>query len=636
MCGIAGFLINNSALSEKEAENILLKMCRAIRYRGPDDQGTRLIGFDSDRKIKVGLGHNRLSIIDLTMAGHQPMTNEDNSIWLTYNGEIYNFPELREFLIAKGHVFRSKTDTEVIIHGYEEWGAECLERFNGMFAFGLWDAKKKVLMLARDRMGKKPLYYSLAGGNILFASEPKAILQFPGFAREIDRLSLRKYFLYEYVPSPDTIYKGMKRLEAGNVAIWRNGTVSMNQYWNISFNKSTKVAGACVRLKEILKDSVTKRLISDVPLGVFLSGGMDSSSITSLMAEVVPSEHIKTFTIGFEDESFDESGYAREVAGYFKTDHYEKILDPYIMLEILPDILNFLDEPFADASIIPTYLLSKFTRERVKVALSGDGGDELFAGYDTFPAHKLARIYEKIPTFIRKGLLEKIVYSLPVSFDNLSFDFKLKQFLKGIPYPPEVRNQVWLGSFSPDEQNCLLREDINAGGGAHDLFDALYTSLKACDAKNYIELIIYLYCKFYLQDDILVKTDRASMACSLEVRAPLLDYRFVEFACGLPISAKLRGFTTKRIFKKAMKRYLPRVVTRRPKKGFGIPIAKWIRSDAKGLITDELAYDKIKRENLLNPAFIQNVLDEHFNGKKDNRKTLWTLLMFELWYSRWL
>jgi len=636
MCGIAGFIIKNSRLNKEEAENILKEMCRSIRHRGPDDHGTYLFGFgNQNRKFKIGFGHNRLSIIDLTSAGHQPMSNEDNSIWLVYNGEIYNFLELRDYLFKKGHVFHSNSDTEVIIHGYEEWGEDCVNKFNGMFAFALWDEKKEVLMLARDRIGKKPLYYSVVDDDFIFASEPKAILQFPDFIREIDPSSLRKYFLYEYVPSPQTIYKNIRRLSQGSILIRKDENISQKKYWNLSFAQGKKDLDVRL-LRDLLKDSVEKRLISDVPLGVFLSGGIDSSVITALMTELLDAGQIKTFTIGFEDRSFDESQYAKKVSGYFKTDHQEKILNPKVMIEILPEVLNFLDEPFADASIIPTYLLSKFTREHVKVALGGDGGDELFAGYDTFPAHKLARIYEKIPNFVKKYIIEKVIYNLPVSFNNLSFDFRLKQFLKGIPYQPEYRNQVWLGSFSPPEQNSLFSEDLVKETENLDLFEDIRLSLGDCDARNYIELIIYLYCKFYLQDDILVKVDRASMACSLEVRAPFLDYRFVEFICGLAANFKLRGMTTKYILKKMMKKTLPGSIINRPKKGFGIPVAKWLKDDLKSLVLDELSFDKIKRENLLNPVYIQRLLDEHVKGLKDNRKQLWTTLIFELWYSKWL
>ncbi|MBU0877986.1 MAG: asparagine synthase (glutamine-hydrolyzing) [Candidatus Omnitrophica bacterium] len=636
MCGIIGFVINDSQLNKKEAENILFEMCQPIRHRGPDDQGVYCAGFDNQSRVpKVGLGHVRLSIIDLSPAGHQPMSNEDGSIWLSYNGEIYNFLELRECLVRKGHIFRSRTDSEVIIHSYEQWGMEFVNKLNGMFAFALWDGKQGILILIRDRMGQKPLYYSIADGNIIFASEPKAILKFPNFVKEIDPTSLKKYFLYEYVPSPHTIYKNIQKLEAGSVLIWKNKNICIRKYWNISFAKIND-SNNITTLKNLLKDSVKKRLISDVPLGVFLSGGIDSSSIVASMVRMMPHQDIKTFSIGFKEASFDESYYARKVARHFGTDHCGEVLNPKAMLEILPEVISNLDEPFADASIIPTYLLSKFTKEHVSVALSGDGADELFAGYPTFPAHRLARIYEKIPLFCKKNIIEKIIYSLPVSFNNLSFDFKLKQFLKGMPYNPEIRNQIWLGSFSPQEQNNLFRKDLMGEVKDSSIFQDIYTSLKDCDARNYLELIIYLYCKFYLQDDILTKTDRASMAHSLEVRAPFLDYRFLEYTFSLPAHLKLRGFTTKYILKKMMKKDLPAGIVNRAKKGFGVPIAKWIKKDIKDLISDELAYEKIKKENLLNPDYIQQLLKEHFKGTKDNRKQLWTLLMFELWYDKWL
>jgi len=633
MCGIAGFILDSPGFGGKEAADVLSRMCRTIRHRGPDDYGAYTFGFadGQERSPKVGLGHDRLSIIDLSASGHQPMSNEDGSVWLAYNGEVYNFRELREQLALKGHTFRSRTDTEAIIHAYEEWGADCVSRFNGMFAFALWDEKKNLLMLARDRIGKKPLYYYSGPNGIVFASEPKAILAFPGFQKQIDMASLQKYLLYEYVPSPNTIYKGIKRLGAGSIMIWHDGALTSNKYWDITF-ASAGVGDKEAAIKDLLEDSVRLRLVSDVPLGIFLSGGIDSSSITGLAACATALERVKTFTIGFDDKSFDEAKYASRVASYFNTSHHEKILGPCVLLGLLPEVMDFMDEPFADASIIPTYMLSKFTRENVKVALSGDGGDELFCGYDTFQAHKLARVYKLLPLFLSRGLIEKAVRRMPVSLDNMSLDFKLKQFIKGARYGAGTRNQVWLGSFAPDEQGCILKDGCQGGA---DILEDMDEALKGFRSDDETDLITYLYCKFYLQDDILVKTDRASMACSLEVRAPLLDYRFIELALGIPHSMKMKGLATKYIFKKAMKRVLPADISRRPKKGFGIPVAKWIKTGLKGLVTDQLSFDKIRSENLLDPGGVTNLLSEHLQGKKDNRKQLWTLLMFEMWYSRW-
>ncbi|MFH1478536.1 MAG: asparagine synthase (glutamine-hydrolyzing) [Candidatus Omnitrophota bacterium] len=632
MCGIAGFLLNNSSLGEVEAKHILTNMCKSIQYRGPDDSGVWVAGHGAHGV--VGLGHNRLSIIDLTSAGHQPMTNEDSSIWLTYNGEIYNFIELREHLIKKGHVFKSKTDSEVIIHAYEEWGEDFISRLNGMFSFGLWDKKKETLILVRDRMGQKPLYYSLREGSVIFASEIKAILEFPGFKREIDHAALRKYFLYEYSPLESTVYKDIRKLDGGHLLIFKKGISTIKEYWNMTFKQSSP--GDTRRLKELLKDSVEKRLVSDVPLGVFLSGGIDSSSITSLMSEMMPSERIKTFTVGFSDRSFDESRFSQDISKYFKTDHKEELLDPKTMIDIMPEVLGFMDEPFSDASIIPTYLLSKFTKKHVTVALGGDGGDELFCGYDTFRAHGLASMYEKIPFFLKKYIFEKIVYNLPVSFDNISFDFKLKRFLKGMSFGKEVRDQIWLGSFSPQEQKELLVGDIYRSTKDELVLEDIHATLKNSTSGNFLEKIIYIYCKFYLQGDILKKIDSSSMACSLEARSPFLDHRFIEYVSTISSDQKMHGLTTKYILKKAMKPYLPSFVTKRPKKGFGVPIAKWIKDDLKDLVREELSYEKIKNEGILNPDHVQLLLNEHFNMKKDNRKKLWTILMFELWYKRWI
>lgn len=639
MCGITGFLTKDSRLNKGEAQDLLSKMCQSIWYRGPDDHGIYVFGFDNNQNVplKVGLGHNRLSIIDLSSAGCQPMSNEDNSIWLTYNGEIYNFLELRESLVKKGHKFRSKTDTEVVIHSWEEWQEECVHKFNGMFAFALWDRNKNTLFVARDRMGQKPLYYTQTKGQLIFASELKAILKHPDIAKEIDLESLRKYLAYEYIPAPRTIFQGIQKLPAGYWLRYRDDKIEINKYWDLNFNLTFpgRIEDCCCQVKSLFRLAIKRRLVSDVPLGVFLSGGIDSSSIVAFMAGMMPSKAIKTFSIGFKDSSFDESSYARKVACYFGTDHHEEILEPKRMLEIFSEAISNLDEPFADASIIPTYLLSKFTRRYATVALSGDGGDELFCGYPTFPAHKLAKIYEKIPRFIHKEIVERLASLLPVSCANFSFDFKVKQFLSGVLYPMAVRHQIWLGSFSPQRQVELLAAKDKVNLENDHIYSEIINFLKDVVSRDDIEKIIYFYTKLYLQEDILTKTDRASMANSLEVRAPFLDHQFVEFICSIPSQWKLKGLRTKYIFKKAMEDMLPKDIIHRPKKGFGIPVAKWIKEDLKGLTLDAFAKDKIKREGFFDYSFIQQLLKEHFAGKKDNRKQLWTLLTFELWYERY-
>lgn len=628
MCGICGYLTWGQ---EAIQEEIIHQMCQVIRHRGPDDEGIYL-------EKNVGLGMRRLNIIDL-VTGHQPIHNEDETIWIVYNGEIYNFPELRDSLEKNGHRFYSRTDTEVIVHLYEEMGSRCVERFNGMFAFCLWDKKQNLLFLARDRMGIKPLHYTQVNNQFIFGSEIKSILVHPSISRELDLNSLSKYLTFEYIPAPNTIFKGIKKLLPGHtLKVSLNGQIHIERYWDICFKHDEKIQPKKEYIEELLsllKSAVKRRLISDVPLGVFLSGGIDSSTVTALMSKLMPGQ-VKTFSIGFEDQSFDESRYASHVAHYFGTSHYEENLQPNKMIELVPMIADVLDEPLGDASIIPTYLLSKFTRQYVTVALGGDGGDELFAGYPTYQAHRLAHLYTKLPQIVRAKIIEKIINKLPVSTANISLDFQAKKFISGIPYSPEIRNYIWLGSFSPPEKKDLFSPEIyELLKFSHD-FEDIEMYLGKTDVQNPLDRLLYLDLKFYLQDDILVKVDRASMANSLEVRAPLLDYTFVEFVAKLPPQVKLKGLTTKYIFKEAVRTLLPKGIADRKKKGFGIPVAKWFKNELKEFILDVFEESKIKQEGFFNYPYIKKLLDEHFEGRKDNRKQLWTLLVFELWSNKFL
>lgn len=635
MCGIAGIAYTNGRPVERD---ILEKMTRALAHRGPDDEG---IFITRNSKIDVGLGHRRLSIIDLSENAHQPMANEDETVWITYNGEIYNFRELKRDLIARGHLFSSDSDTEVIIHGYEQYGEKIFNKLNGMFAFGLWDDRQQLLYLVRDRYGQKPLYYWHSPAGMVFASELKSLIKHLGFKKEIDIHSLSRYLSYEYVPAPHSIFKAVKKLLPGHFLKWQDGDLKITPYWQIQFNGASSIHSFPIRdiehqLLDLLKRSVERRLISDVPLGVFLSGGIDSSSIVALMSELIPADQIKTFSIGFEEKSFDESSHARNVARLFGTDHHEQILTPGKMIEILPEVWDFLDEPFADASIIPTYLLSKFTRQFVTVALGGDGGDELFAGYDPFQAHIAARYYKKIPEFIHNNIINPLVQQLPVSTRNMSFDFKLKQFLKGIPYQPAIRNQVWLGSFTKKEQKDVFSPDISHMMNGFDPYGDIHEAREGQEFRDSLDEIIFLYSRFYLSDDILTKVDRASMATSMEVRSPYLDVEFAEFANNLPSRMKLKGLTRKYILKKSLEPKLPKEILNRGKKGFGIPLAKWFKNELKQTLLDVFSHSRLKQEGLFNAETVQTLLNDHFSGEKDNRKQIWTLFMFEMWKERFV
>jgi len=632
MCGIVG-LITTKKEQIPEAE-ILRRMRETLAHRGPDDLGEYVRSLD-ERGPFVFFGHRRLSIIDIR-GGHQPLSNEDGTIWVILNGEIYNFKELRGQLETIGHRFRTNSDTEVIAHSYEEYGEDCFQHFNGMFAIGIWDDKKKLLILARDRLGKKPLYYALLNGSFLFASELKALMAYPHFPRKIDPLSLRKYLFYEFIPCPHSIFRDSMKLLPASYLIYQDGEIIVKRYWS-PFRKGEKEnfreGEAEARIIDLFKQSVKRRLISDVPLGIFLSGGIDSGAVAAFAQNEVPGK-VKTFSIGFEDPSFDESRYASLVSHHLETEHHEKKMTPEDLLNIIPALPDILDEPMADASILPTYLLSKFTREYVTVALGGDGGDELFAGYPTYLAHRFARHYERYFKYLHP-LAIFLGNLLPVSDDNISFDFKAKKFLSGIGYPEGIRNSIWLGSFSILENQKVLSSILNDPLDQERLAEEVTMYEKEFPFRDRLTLLQFLDLKLYLQESILVKVDRASMACSLEVRAPFLDHQLVEFVMGLPSDLKLRGFTSKYILKKAMKSWLPREVIHRPKKGFGVPIAKWVKGPLKELFGDLLSADRIKREGFLNSEQVTRLLQDHLLNKRDNRKKLWTLLVWELWVDRY-
>ncbi len=635
MCGIAGIVsINNVPIEEA----VLRAMTDSLAHRGPDDGGTRIIPGPSDSGISAGLGHRRLSIIDLSPLGHQPMTNEDKTIWISFNGEIYNYKELRIDLINKGHQFRSETDTEVIIHGYEEYRERLCDKLNGMFAFAVWDAARGRLVLARDRFGKKPLYYWRFDDGMAFGSELKALLRHPRFHPQLDLRSLSRYLAFEYVPAPHTIFKGVYKLPPASYLCYDGGSLQIERFWDIAFTENPSKEKDQIAIErtliDLLKQSIERRLMSDVPLGAFLSGGVDSSAVVALMSEVIDPHLIKTFSIGFEDKSFDESSYARLVADHFKTDHHERMFRSTDMFNILPKVWDFLDEPFADASILPTYMLSKYTRETVTVALGGDGGDELFAGYDTFLAQRLARLYLIVPKQLTDSIVVPLVSRIPVSGKNMSFDFRMKQFFKGLSEQLSVRNQMWLGAFPPEQQIGLFNPETADRLRDFYVYDDIQKAVRSCRFRDWVDEMNFIYERFYMGEDILTKIDRASMAVSLEVRTPFLDLAFSQFANNLPSRYKLNFLTRKFILKKALIGKLPKEILYRKKKGFGIPLTNWLRHDLRPMLEDIFSDTRIKQDGLFNSSHVHGLMHEHFEGRKDNRKQLWTLLMFEQWKQR--
>jgi asparagine synthase (glutamine-hydrolysing) len=624
MCGICGVCFSD----ERQMDlNILKKMTSTLEHRGPDDDGYYT-------NAGIALGHRRLSIIDLD-TGKQPIHNEDETIYVVFNGEIYNFPELKKELEKKGHRFYTKTDTEVLVHLYEEKGEGCVESLAGMFAFAIWDEKRRKLLLTRDRIGIKPLYYSYNGKAFAFASEPKALLQLPWVEGGLDPQGLSHYLTYDFIPAPFCIYEDIRKVPPGYQVIYQDGDLRCERYWDLDltdrFNGDLDENELCELIWGEFCQVVKTHLISDVPLGVLLSGGIDSTSVlAALRYEGV--DDIKTFSIGFGDPSFDESRYFRRAASFFETEHHEEVLAPQKLIEIIPKVASILDEPLADASIMPTYLLSRFTKGSVKVALGGDGGDELFAGYPTYQAFLLSRYYEKLPR-IMKSFVEAAVKKLPVSFKNMSFDFRAKKFIYGIPYSPVERYYIWMGTFPPEEKGELLTDRIKSRLEILDSFYVLHDYLRDKSFSSELGKLLYLDTKLYLQDGVLAKVDRASMAHGLEVRVPFLDHRFVELVTGIPERLKLKGFTTKYLWKKAIKDRVPDEIARRGKKGFGIPLARWLCGELKGLMLELLSEKRLKEQGIFNPSTVKRLVSDHLAHRTDNRKKIWNLLIFQLWWD---
>lgn len=608
MCGIAGFVGRNNDI-------ILHAMADAISHRGPDGEGYYFCPVNG-----INFAHRRLSITDIA-GGHQPMWNEDDSVGIVFNGEIYNHMELRNELLSKGHVFKSDhSDTEVLIHGYEEWGADLLIRLNGMFAFCIYDQKKKCLFFARDRFGKKPLYYTLYDQKLVFSSELKSLLAHPEIKREIDPVSLQKYFGYGFIPAPYTLYRNVNKLPGGHYMFYdlTTATAKITSYWQFRVNPDSNYAKSseedlAAELRNLLTAAVKRRMVSDVPVGVFLSGGIDSSTILACASQIEATNRIKTFSIGFHEKEYDESDIARNIAHHFGSDHTEEIFGIDSAKEVSSKVLHMLDEPMGDSSILPTYLLSRFAKQSVTVALGGDGGDELFAGYAPFRALNAAQLYtDMIPSGIRKFILSQ-VNRLPASEGYLSLDFKLKRTLQGLEYPSKVWNPMWLSPLKPDEIADLTNTPVEW----EELYDDAIKAWDSSDAGDLIGKTSEFYGRFYLQDGVLSKVDRASMMVGLEVRAPFLDNHVVEFAQRLPSSFKYRNGTTKYLLKKAMTGTLPDSLLYRQKKGFGIPLTSWLKTWS----IDEASLGKC------NDAFVKKMYDEHRLGSRDNRLFLWNWIV---------
>lgn len=621
MCGIAGFVGGGSAEQ-------LGKMSASIAHRGPDDE-------DAVLERGIGFAHARLAIIDLSQAGHQPMWNDDRSMAITFNGEIYNFEILKEELKKDGTVFRSNSDTEVIVRLYERDGAGCFEKLVGMFAIALFDFTKRRLVLARDRMGEKPLYWSLQKEALVFASELSALAVSGFISKELDLVSLNKYLLFDCVPTPATLFAGVYKLEPGTALVYENGVVSKKFFWHPPteiFHGSEEEALS--RLDTLMHESVEGELVSDAPLGVSLSGGIDSSTV-AWYAREHSKENISTFSIGFGNRDFDESLYARDVAAFLGTSHHERLVTSHEALDVIPNIADVLSEPVADASIIPTLLLSQFTRQSVTVSLGGDGADELFAGYPTFQAERVFNVYRRLPKAVRV-LNRSIINTLPAGEGNFNLSFNLKKFVSSENEEREYRHLEWLGSFPEKNRQALSAGPLSPIASGDGVFEDVERYMNEYRQPDIMNRLLYVYARLYLMDQVLVKVDRASMHYALETRAPFLDHRLVEFVFSLPFDFKYKQGTTKYLLKKLMRGRLPDRTLERKKKGFGVPLAAWLKGPLKELCEDLLSQRQLNRHGLFDPAVVAKLKTDHYAGRTDNRKQLWNLMVFQMWYNRWM
>jgi len=619
MCGICGF-------NWKDAEQVR-RMADVMAHRGPDQDGI----FCDDG---VSLGHRRLSIIDLSDHGRQPMSNEDGTVWVVFNGEIYNFQELREDLLKKGHRFNSRCDTEVIVHAYEAYGVEALQRLRGMFAFAIWDARKRSLFLARDRIGIKPLYYCHRGGRLVFASEIKSILASSVVPRELNPQALYDYIGFEFVPAPETMFRDIYKLPAGHYLLLKDGQANVVRYWDLRFTPPTTLSygEAVERQRELLDHAVKSHLMSDVPLGVFLSGGLDSSALVAMMRRHI-SGPLRTFTIGYQDKTFSELDYAKIVADAFQTEHHVLMIDD-LKPEHVERAAWHLDEPMTDLSAVPLMLVCEKAKSFVTVCLSGEGGDESFAGYDRFKASRLDQFYRRIPSLLRRQLVERIVLGLPDQPQKKGAVNMLKRFIEGARLPVEGMHLRWQ-YFSPPEQDRLLFGPAVKERAVFDRFRLVRESAAQCDALDRVNREIYVDMRFMMTESVLMKVDKMSMASSLEIRVPLIDHVFVEFMASLPGHWKLKGLETKAIFRSALEGILPERIVHRGKQGYSLPVKHLLRGRLKDYMVGLLNETPVIRENFDLP-FVNRLIAEHVAMKHNHNHTLWALMNVAIWSRKFL
>ena len=618
MCGICGFNWND--------EKLIQKMVQKIHHRGPDAQGVKAFP-------NFSIGNARLSILDLSVKGNQPMSSRNGKLWIVYNGEVYNFPEIKKELLDKGYQFKSHTDTEVVLKSYQEYGPGCLKKFNGMFAFAIWDEEKKELFLARDRIGIKPLYYYLKDGKLIFGSEIKSILKADCVKREVNLQSMYYYLGYEFTPAPDTMFQNIYKLRQGHYAIFKNGNLQIQKYWDLKFQPEiSDEEEAADKIFTALKKSVQRRLISDVPLGVFLSGGLDSSTVVGFVSRLYPKK-VQTFSIGYKDKTFSELPYAKIVSDFFNTEHNVLMINP-ISPEDIEKSLYHLDEPMTDLSTIPFYLISCKAREKVKVCLSGEGGDEIFLGYDRFKAAKINRYYNIFPSFIRKKILSPLILKLPDQPQKKGAINMLKRFIEGTLYPEEAGAMRWQYFLNPKIEQYIFNKSSH-----HNISFTPFTPInyfsRICNSSNPIDKDIFVDIKLTMADSILMKIDKMSMATSLEVRVPFLDHEVVELLASIPANLKLKKLTTKYIFRKTLKKYnfLPESIIYRGKQGYSLPVKNWLREELKDYMIDLFKNSPIIKENF-NSSYLSLLIKEHLELKHNHNHILWALINLSLWYKK--
>ena len=625
MCGITGIVRNDRSDVDQA---LLARMCAAIRHRGPDDDGFYVNG-------PVGLGMRRLAIIDLE-SGQQPIHNQDRTAWIVFNGEIYNYRELRERLEKLGHTFYTNSDTEAIVHAYDRYGADCPKHLRGMFAFAIWDERTQELFLARDRVGKKPLLYAKVNGQFIFGSEFSALLHHPDIGKDINAEALHHYLSFMCVPAPLTAYQAIKKLEPGHSLRWRRGEIKIERYWQPDFSKKIDISEeeAGELAIDILRDAVKVRLMSEVPLGAFLSGGIDSSAVVALMSEE-SSAPVKTFSIGFEEQDFSELHHARRVAEHVGADHHEFIVRPDA-LEVLPILVEHYGEPYADSSAIPTYYVARETRKYVTVALNGDGGDESFAGYERYAAMRLAERYRRIPAVLRETVVRQAIALIPSSETKRGRVRDVKRFIQAASLPKVERYLRWVSAFDSAAKQDLYTEDFRRQTQQVSAADTLEPWFARANGSGIVDAALLTDIMTYLPNDLLVKVDIATMAVSLEARSPFLDHHVMEFAASLPEKFKLRGLTSKYLLKRILKKLLPAENLERRKMGFGVPIGHWFRGKLQPFLRETLLAETALKRGLFKPEAVKRMVELHTHGERDYSHQLWTLLMLELWFQRFI